>query len=145
MDFNFEFLENPGNLLAAGLESDAIRLFRWGEILCLCGSSLLLIPSMLYLWQWLRPHSPRLVTLYTVLGLTSIVFGVIEFAIRISIWPPMMAAYPQAAEAQLEVLQIVFNALTDIGFESMYALSSILIGFWWLGIGLISTNRFDAG
>lgn len=135
VDFNFEVLENPGNLLTAGLESDAIRLFRWGEILGLFGSSLLLIPLMLYLWQWLRSHRPRLVTLYTVLGLTSIVLGVIEFAIRISIWPPMMAAYPQAAEAQREVLQVVFNTLTDFGFESMYALSSILIGLWWLGIG----------
>jgi len=137
VDFNFELLENPGNLLTAGLESDAIRLFRWGEILGLFGSSLLLIPLMLYLWQWLRARSPRLVTLYTVLGLTSIVLGVIEFAVRISIWPPMMAAYAQTAEVQREVLQVVFNALTVFGFESMYGLSSMLVGLWWLGVGLV--------
>lgn len=137
VDFNFEFLENPGDLLTAGLEQDAIRLFRWGEVLGVFGYSLLLLPSMLYLWKWLMPRSPRLVTLYTVLGLTSIVLGVIESAVRISIWPPMMAAYSQAAEAQREVLQVVFTALTDFAFESMYALNSILIGLWWLGIGAV--------
>jgi hypothetical protein len=137
VDFNFEFLENPGDLLTAGLEPDAIRLFRWGEILGVFGFCLLLLPAMLYLWYWLKTRSPRLVTQYTVLGLTSIVLCVIESAIRISIWPPMMAAYPQAAEAQREVLQIVFRALTDFAFESMYALNSILFGLWWLGIGLV--------
>jgi hypothetical protein len=137
VDFNFEFLENPGDLLTAGLEPDAIRLFRWGEILGVFGFCLLLLPPMLYLWYWLKPRSPRLVTLYTVLGLTSIVFCVIESAVRISIWPPMMAAYPQATEAQREVLQVVFGALTDFAFESMYALNSILFGLWWLGIGLV--------
>ena len=137
VDFNFEFLENPGDLLTAGLEPDAIRLFRWGEILGVFGFCLLLLPPMLYLWYWLKPRSPRLVTLYTVIGLTSIVLCVIESAIRISIWPPMMAAYPQAAEAQREVYQVVFRALTDFAFESMYALNSILFGLWWLGIGLV--------
>ena len=48
----------------------------------------------------------------------------------------MMAAYPQATAAQREVLEVVFRAVTDFAFEGMYALNSILFGFWWLGIGL---------
>ncbi len=49
----------------------------------------------------------------------------------------MMVAYPQAAEAQREVLEVVFRAITDFAFEGMYALNSILFGLWWLGIGLV--------
>ena len=78
-----------------------------------------------------------MVTLYTALALTSIALCVIESAVRISIWPTIMLAYPQAAEAQREVLQVVFRAVTDFTFESLYAINSILGGLWLLGIGLI--------
>ncbi|MDX1614850.1 MAG: hypothetical protein R3300_11110 [Candidatus Promineifilaceae bacterium] len=137
LDFNFEFLADPGELLTAGLEPSAIELFHWGSVLVVFGWCLLFIPAALYLWFWLKPHSPGLVTLYTVLGLTGIVFCALVSAIGASFWPPMMAAYPQAAEAQREVLEVVFRAVTDFAFEGMYALNSILFGFWWLGIGLV--------
>jgi hypothetical protein len=48
-----------------------------------------------------------------------------------------MIAYPQAADSQREVLEVVFKAVTDFSFEGMYALSGILAGLWWLGIGLV--------
>jgi hypothetical protein len=137
VEFNFEFLDNAAGLITAGLDAGAAGLFRWGSILELFGYFLLLIPATLYLWYWLRPRNPGLVTLYTVLGLTSIVLGVIGAAIRASFFPPMMIAYPQAAEAQRAVLEVVFRAVTDFTFESLYALDSILAGVWWLGIGLV--------
>jgi len=137
VDFNFEFLDNPTGLLIAGLDPGAIGLFRWGTILELFGYCLFLIPATLYLWYWLRSLNPSLVTLYTILGLINIVFCVLESTIRASIWPPMMAAYPQAAEAQQQVLLVVFKAVTDFAFEGMYALDSILFGLWGLGMGLI--------
>jgi len=137
VDFNAELLANPQDMLTAGLEPGAIELFRWGEILGVFGYCLLLIPVTLYLWYWLSPRNPRMVTLYTVLGLIGIVLCVIESAIRISIWPPMMAAYPQAADVQREVLQVGFSAISDFVSESMYALNSILAGLWLFGIGLI--------
>ena len=137
VDFNFEFLENPAGLLSAALDAGAIGLFRFGEILGVFGYCLLFIPLTLYLWYWLNPRSPRMVTLYTALALTSIALCVIESAVRISIWPTIMLAYPQAAEAQREVLQVVFSAVTDFTFESLYAINSILGGLWLLGMGLI--------
>ncbi|MDX1416685.1 MAG: hypothetical protein R3293_20965 [Candidatus Promineifilaceae bacterium] len=137
VDFNFEFLENPEELLVAGFEPGAVELFRWGQVLGILGWCLLLIPVMLYLWYWLGPRNSGLMTLYTVLGLTSIVLCVIESTIPASIWPPMIAAYPQAADVQREVLQVIFSAVTDFAFEGMYALSSILFGLWSLGVGLV--------
>lgn len=137
VDFDFDFLANPGDLITAGLDADAAGLFRWGSILEMFGYFLLLIPLTLYLWYWLRPRNSRLVTLYTVLGLISIVLGVIGATIRASIWPAMMTAYPQAAEAQRQVLQVVFGSITDFTFEGLYGLDSILAGLWWLGIGTV--------
>jgi hypothetical protein len=137
VDFNVELLANPQDMLTAGLEPGVIDLFRWGEILGVFAFCLLLIPVALYLWYWLSPRNPRMVTLYTVLGLIGIVLCVIESTVRVSIWPPMMAAYPQAADLQREVLQVMFGAMTDFAFESMYALNSILAGLWLLGMGLV--------
>jgi hypothetical protein len=136
VDFDAGLLANPQDMLTAGLEPGAIDLFRWGEILGVFGYCLLLIPVTLYLWYWLSPRKPRMVILYTVLGLIGIVLCVFESAIRVSIWPPMMAAYPQAADIQREVLQVGFLAISDF-VVSMYALNSILAGLWLLGIGLI--------
>lgn len=136
VDFNFEFLASPEDLLTAGIGAEKVDLLRWGEILGVFGYSLLLFPVTLYFWYWLAPQNHKLVTLFTVLGLTSIVLGIIEASIRISIWPPMMMAYPQAGEAQREVLQIVFRTVTDFAFEGLYGVASMLGGLWWLGIGL---------
>ena len=137
VDFNMELLANPTAMLTSGLEPGVIDLFRWSEVLGVFGYSLLLVPATLYLWYWLSPKKPRMVTLYTILGLIAIVLCVIESAVRASIWPPIMAAYPQAADAQREVLQVTFGAMTDFAFESMYAVNSILGGLWLLGMGLI--------
>lgn len=137
VDFNMELLANPTAMLTAGLEPGAIDLFRWSEVLGVFGYCLLLVPATLYLWYWLSPKKPKMVTLYTVLGLIAIVLCVIESAVRASIWPPIMAAYPQALGTQREVLQVVFGAMTDFAFESMYAVNSILGGLWLLGMGLI--------
>ena len=137
IDFNFEFLDNPAGLITAGLDAGAIELFRWGSILELLGYFLLLIPVALYLWYWLKPQSPSLVTMATVFGLGSIFIGVIGAGIRASFFPSMMIAYSQTAEAQREVLEVVFRATTDFNFEGLYAVDSILAGLWWLGIGLV--------
>jgi hypothetical protein len=137
VDFDLGFLANPVDMLAAGLDPAALRLFRWGEILGMFGYLLLLIPLTLYLWYWLSNRHSQVVTLCTVLALISIVLGVIEYSVRAAIWPPLMIAYPQAADSQREVLEVVFKAVTDFSFEGMYALSGILAGLWWLGIGLV--------
>ncbi len=137
VDFDFDFLSDPNRLIAAGLDAGAIGLFRWGSILELFGYCLFLIPVTLYLWYWLKPHNPNLVIMATVFGLGGLFIGIIETAIRVSYWPPMMSAYPQATEAQRQVLQVVFRSVTDFTFEGLYATDTILGGLWWLGIGMV--------
>lgn len=137
VNFNFDFLSAPGDLITAGLDKAAAQLFRWGSIMELIGYFLLFIPLTLYLWYWLEPRSPKWVTLYTVSGLISIVIGIIGATIRATFWPSMMVAYPQAAEAQRQALEVVFKAVTDFTFEGLYPVDLLLAGLWYLGIGLV--------
>lgn len=135
VDFNPDILSSPADLITLGAQ--AAEIFRWGSILELGAPMLLLIPAALYLWYWLKPRSPRMVTMYTVFGLTSILFGTIATLLRASFFPAMMGAYSQAADAQREMLMVVFQAVTDFAFEGLLACEYIFEGLWWLGIGLI--------
>jgi hypothetical protein len=135
VDFNTELMSNPVGLINIG--AAASEIFRWGTILELGAPTLLLVPAALYLWYWLEPRAPRLVTMYTVFGLASMLLAVTGTLLRANLYPPLMAAYPQASEAQQEILMVIFQGITDFNFEGLWALELILWGIWWLGIGLV--------
>jgi hypothetical protein len=135
IDFNPELMSNPVDLIALGARVAGI--FRGVEFIGMFGYYLLLIPASLYLWYWLKPHNPKLISLYTVFGLGYLFIGAIGSAVLVSVAPPLIGAYPQASEAQREVLEAVFQAVIDLGIVALFSLSYILGGVWWLGIGLI--------
>lgn len=64
------------------------------------GYSLLLAPAAFYLWNWLKPRNPALVTLYTISGFAHILIGVISVNLMAGLAPPMMRAYETASEPQ---------------------------------------------
>jgi len=135
IEFNFEVMSNPADLITLGARVASI--FRRVEFIGMFGYYLLLIPASLYLWYWLNPENPKQVSMYTVFGLGYIFIGAIGSAVLVSVAPPMMSAYPQALEAQRAVLEAVFQVVTDLGIVALFSLSYILGGVWWLGIGLI--------
>lgn len=144
VDFNTDLMANPAGLITIG--SPASEAFRWGSILELGAPTLLLVPAALYLWFWLKPRAPGLVTLCTVLGLASLLLAAIGSLVRATIYPPLMAAYAQASEAQRELLVVLFQSVTDFTFEGLYALDLIFWGVWWLGIGpLLRSDRRSLG
>jgi len=134
VDFNSEFVSNPVSLITIG--ATASETFRWGSILEL-PSTILLVPAALYLWYWLNPRAPRLVTLLTIFGLASMLLAVTGELARIGLYPPLINAYSQAPEAQRDVLMVVFQGVTNFNFEGLWALEEIFWGIWWLGIGLV--------
>jgi len=138
VDFNSELMSNPAGLITIG--ATASETFRWGTILEL-GSTLLLVPAALYLWYWLKPRAPQLVTLYTVFGLASMLLAVTGELLRANLYPPLMNAYSQAPEVQRDVLMVVFQGVTNFNFEGLWALELIFWGIWWLGIGLVLRNE----
>lgn len=107
---------------------------RGGTLLEL-GSTLLLMPVALHLWYWLKPRRPKLVTLFTVFGLASMLLAVTGELLRANFYPPLMNAYSQALEIQKDLLLIIFQGITNLNFEGLWALELIFWGIWWLGIG----------
>jgi len=134
VDFNSEFMSHPEGLITIG--GPASETFRWGTILEL-GSTLFLMPVALYLWYWLKPRASKLVTLYTVLGLASMLLATTGELLRANLYPPLMNAYSQAPEFQKGVLMTIFQGITNLNFEGLWALELIFWGIWWLGIGLL--------
>jgi hypothetical protein len=133
-------MSNPAGLITIG--APASETFRWGEILGLGAPTLLLVPAALYLWYWLKPRAPRLVTLYTFFGLTSLLISAIGSLMRATLYPPLMNAYSLASETQRDVLVVIFQGITDFNFEGLWALELIFGSMWWLGIGpLLRSER----
>lgn len=130
-----DIIANPARMIALGERTASI--FRLVEFTGMFGYYLLLLPAAIYLWAKLRPVNPRLVDLLTVLGLFSLAVGSIGSTLLFSVLPPMMSAYSQAAEAQRMVLTAVFQAVMDGAVSGLLAVSSILGGLWWMGIGLL--------
>ncbi|MEJ2302139.1 MAG: DUF4386 family protein [Anaerolineales bacterium] len=130
VDFNSEFMSNPAGLITIG--APASEIFRWGSILELGAPTLLLVPAALYLWYWLKPRAPELVTLSTVFGLANLILAAIGALLRATLYPPLMTAYSQAPENQRDVLMAIFQGVTDFTFEGLYALELIFWGIWWL-------------
>jgi len=140
VDFNPEFMSNPAGLITIG--PPASETFRWGEILGLGAPTLLLVPAALYLWYWLKPRAPRLVTLYTFFGLASLLISAIGSLMRATLYPPLMNAYSLASETQRDMLVVIFQGITDFNFEGLWALELIFGSIWWLGIGpLLRSER----
>jgi hypothetical protein len=133
VNFNTEFMSNPADLITIG--APASETFRWGEILGLGAPTLLLVPAVFYLWYWLKPRAPRLVTLITFFGLVSLLLSAIGCLLRATVYPPLMNAYSQASETQRDVLVVIFQGLTNFNFEGLWALELIFGAIWWLGIG----------
>ena len=140
VDFNTDFMSNPAGLITIGVP--ASETFRWGSILELGAPTLLLVPAAFYLWYWLKPRAPRLVTLYTFFGLTSLLLAAIGSLLRATLYPSLMNAYSQASEIQRDVLMVIFQGITNFNFEGLYALDLVFSGIWWLGIGpLLRSDR----
>lgn len=129
-----EIMSNPVGMLTLG-ESVA-GIFRWVEFAGMFGYYLLFVPVTIYLWKWLSPRKPNLISVYTVFGLMSITVGAVGSALLISVWPPLISAYTQASQSQQEVLSSVFQTFNDVVLVGLLPVSSLLFGVWSLGIGL---------
>jgi hypothetical protein len=145
MNYSFSIEAFSGAMISLG--SRGANLLRWGMIFDVFGSYLLLAPLALHLWNWLKPRSPNLVTLYTLCGLAYILIGSMGAIVLSAVLPPLINDYVQASASQRDTLQVVFNGFLNAVFLGLWnPLEVFLLGIWLVGLGpLIQRERRALG
>lgn len=133
LEFDAEVMSNPANLITLGTK--VAEVFRNAEFIGMFGYYLLLLPATLYLWYWLVPNNSKLVSMATIFGLGYIFIGAIGSAVLVNVASPLMNEFPQVSKSQQDVMQTVFQVVTNLGIAALLSLSNITGGIWWLGIG----------
>ena len=145
MNYSFSAQAFSGAMISTGARG--ANLLRWGMILDVFGSYLLLAPLALHLWSWLKPRSSNHVTLYTLCGFAYILIGSMGAIVLSAVLPPLINDYAQASASQRDHLQVVFNSFLNAVFLGLWnPLEVFLLSIWLLGLGpLIQRERRGLG
>jgi hypothetical protein len=134
--FQFRSDLEPTRLLAAGATS--AELFRWAAVLDLFGYYLPTAVLAYVLWRQLRPRNPLLADLSTMAGIGYALAGGAGAAVLAVFGPMLMHDYAGAGPTDRVVITAQFATLIQVIMRSIWQfLDGILIGAWWLGIGLL--------
>jgi hypothetical protein len=139
IEFNVD-LAGPAHLITLGPGAAGLFQFAW-LVTDIFGYCLFLAPPALYLWHWLQPRNPGLVTLSTLCGFAYILTGAITVSLLGGAVPPLMRAYDAASGPQREMLLVTFQTVIDLTFHGVGPLAYLLGGLWWLGTGVALSNE----
>lgn len=145
INFDPTAFSEPSTLIQLGTEGAALLWWDWR--LLIFGYYLLVAPAVVFLWHWLRPKRPLLVTLLTLGGVAYVFFGALGAAINAVVWPELMTEYAQAGPEQRAVLETVFGTFATAVTVGMWGiLNRIVSAIWWIGIGaLLRSERRALG
>lgn len=136
VSFDLTVLGSPAEFIAIG--SAGATVFKWTMIGDVFGQYLLLLPLILFLWYWLSPHDPLLVTLLTMGGVLYVFIGALGVSINAAVLPELMRQYSGAGAEQQLVLETVFGAFADAVIVGTWGVFARLVGgLYWIGIGWI--------
>lgn len=135
ISFDFSVLGEPARLLTLGTSGAAV--LKWVMVLDLVGQYLLYFPLVLFLWYWLRPRDPPLVTLLTIGGVVYIFIGALGVSINAVVLPDLITQYADAGPEQRAVLETTFGAFANAIMVGSWGVFVRLVGgIYWVGIGI---------
>ncbi len=134
--FRLDWFREPTQVLGAGATS--AELLRWASVLDLIGYYLAIAVLAYVLWQWLRPRN-RLIADLSALGAVGYALaGGIGAAVLAMVGPMLMYSYTQAVTEDRALIAAQFAVLFELVWRAIWQLlDGILLGAWWLGIGLL--------
>jgi hypothetical protein len=124
---------DPNAALGGGTTGAA--LLRWGAIIDMFYSYLLIAPLALFLHRRLRPLKPWLADLGAVGAFAYIFVGAAGAAMLGTVGPTLVEAYAAAAPADRVAIATSFAMLRDITFALWQVLDPITAGTWILSVG----------
>jgi hypothetical protein len=129
-------IQEPTRIVAAGATS--AELLRWAAVLDLFGYYLATAVLAYVLWRQLRPRNPVIADLSTLAGVGFALAGGAGAAVLAVFGSSLMHDYTDAAATEQVVIAAQFATLMAVVMRSIWQfLDGILIGVWWLGIGLL--------
>jgi hypothetical protein len=134
--YQFRLDIQPTRIVAAGATS--AELLRWAAVLDLFGYYLATAVLAYVLWRQLRPRNPVIADLSTLAGVGFALAGGAGAAVLAMFGSSLMHDYTDAAATEQVVIAAQFATLVAVVMRSIWQfLDGILIGVWWLGIGLL--------
>lgn len=135
--FRIDWFLDPTLILGAGATSAA--LLRGAATLDLIGYYLASAVLAYVLWRVLRPRNPLLADLSAMAAFGYALAGGAGAAVLAMVGPMLMNDYAAAsAPADRAVIAAQFTLLFEVVWRSVWQfLDGILLGAWWLGIGLL--------
>jgi len=132
--FDFAAFEDPSAYVSIG--SEAGRLVSLSMVMDMFGYYLLLLPTAIFLGDYLKPRNPQWMQLFTFSGLAYIIIGAAGAATLAATWPFLINLYEQGQ--QRETIDLIFKTVTTVVYGGLWnTLEMNLAGVWWLGIGLL--------
>ena len=134
--YQFRLDIQPTRIVAAGATS--AELLRWAAVLDLFGYYLATAVLAYVLWRQLRPRNPVIADLSTLAALGYALAGGAGAAVLAVFGSSLMHDYTDAAATEQVVIAAQFATLMAVVIRAIWQfLDGILIGVWWLGIGLL--------
>ena len=134
--FRIDWFLEPTRLIGGGATSAA--LLRWAAALDLIGYYLATGVLAYALWGLLRPRNSIVADLSALAALGYVLAGGAGAAVLAMVGPLLMHEHLAAAPVEQAVIASQFVILFEVVWRSIWQfLDAILLGAWWLGIGLL--------
>lgn len=134
--FRLDWFLEPARVLGAGGLS--AELLRWASALDLVGYYLASAVLAYVLWRLLRTRNPIVADLSALAAVAYAVAGGVGAAVLAMLGPGLMQDYASSAPTARSIIAAQFTVLFEVVWRSIWQLfDGILVGAWWLGIGLL--------